>query len=119
MITSMRIPAILAILLPLLLCACVNWPGGNDPRGLRVKAEVEGVISAARAYREKYGDYPDSLDLLVPEYIPALPSHVALQYKKSKGVIGFIYSPSTWWGGVAKCTTEIGKIEWVCIDYKI
>jgi hypothetical protein len=97
----------------------MNWPGGNDPVGLKVKAEMGSVISAAHAYKVKYGDYPNSLNLLVPEFIASLPSQVALQYKKSEGVIGFIYSPSTSWGGVAKCATQMERVEWVCADYKI
>jgi hypothetical protein len=87
--------------------------------GLKAKAEVESVIEAAKAYRAEFGDYPRSLDLLVPDFISSLPSQVALQYNKSTGVIGFVYSPSIGWGRVAKCTSDIEKVEWACADYKL
>lgn len=66
---------------------------------MKAKTAVETVISAARACRTSSGDCPESLDRLAPEFISALPSHMALQYNKTAGVIGFIYSPSTLWGG--------------------
>jgi hypothetical protein len=119
MATDKRIRVALLTLIPVLLCACVIWPGGNDPEGLRVKAEVKSVIEAAKAYRAKYGGYPKSLNLLVPEFLSSLPARAALQYNKSEGVIGFVYSPSTRWGGAAKCTTEIEQVEWVCADFKL
>jgi hypothetical protein len=119
MATDMHVRTTLVMLVSVILCACMGWPGGNDPAGLKAKAEVESVIEAAKAYRAKFGDYPRSLDLLVPEFIASLPSHVALQYNKSKGVVGFVYSPSIAWGHVAKCTTGIEKIDWTCTDYKL
>jgi hypothetical protein len=109
----------LVTLVAVILCACAGWAGGNDAVGLKAKADVESVIEAAKAYRAQFGDYPGALDLLVPAFIPSLPSHVALQYNKSKGVVGFVYSPSIAWGRVAKCTTAIDKIEWACTDYTL
>jgi hypothetical protein len=119
MATDMSIRTTLVTLICVILCACVGWPGGNDPAGLKATAEVESVIAAATAYRAKFGDYPRSLDLLVPEFIASLPSSVALQYNKSTGVIGFVYSPSIRWGRVAKCTTDMEKVEWACVDYTL
>jgi hypothetical protein len=119
MARDMSIRTTLVTLVSVILCACVGWPGGNDPAGLKAKADVESVIGAAKVYRAKFGDYPKSLDLLVPEFIPSLPSHVALQYSPSTGVIGFLYSPSLWWGRVAMCITDIEKVEWACADYKL
>ena len=116
---SMSIGTAVVVLLSVLVCACVYWPGGNDPEGGRIKAEMEPVISRLKSYRAKYGAYPKSLDLLVPEFVSSLPSHGALQYNAADGSIGFIYSPSLLRGSVAKCTTVIEKIEWLCTDYKL
>ncbi|MDI1302672.1 MAG: hypothetical protein PSX71_12260 [bacterium] len=115
----MSIRIAIVVLLSVLLGACLYWPGGSDPAGSRIKAEMEPVVSAARAYRAKYGAYPTSLDRLVPEFTASLPSRVALQYNAAEGSIGFIYSPSLWRGSVARCRTAIEKIEWVCSDYKL
>lgn len=114
---SIRAAAV--VLLSVLACACVVWPGGTDPEAGRIKAEMEPVISGLKSYRVKHGAYPKSLALLIPEFVSSLPSHAALQYNASGGSIGFIYSPSLLWGSVAKCTTVIEKIEWRCTDYKL
>jgi hypothetical protein len=115
--TDRLIRTTLVTLVSVLLCACAGWPGGSDPVGLKAKADVESVIEAAKAYRAQFGAYPKSLDLLVPAFIPSLPSHVTLQYNPSTGVVGFLYSPSIAWGRVAKCTTDMETVEWACIDY--
>lgn len=103
----------------LCLSACINWPEGNDSAGLKAKAQVEEVIFAARAYRDKYGEYPKSLGVMVPEFIAEMPSKVAMQYNRSAGNIGFVYSPSTRWGGAARCMTNMDEIAWKCSDYKL
>ena len=118
-ISRMSIRFSLVALIALLLGACISWPGGNDPGGLKAKKDVEAVIAAANAYRDRYGEYPKSLSSLGPEFISTLPSHIALQYHRSKGEIAFIYSPSTSWGGAAKCETSIETVNWVCTDYKL
>ncbi len=52
----------------------------------RARKNAEALIAACRAYEAKHGRLPDSLEALVPEFLPALPParyegpHFGFQY---------------------------------------
>jgi len=39
----------------------------------QTRAKAETVIGALKAYQAKNGQYPDQLEQLVPDYLPAIP----------------------------------------------
>ena len=98
------------------LCGCFVWAAGKDPAGAKLQAQSEQVAAGLNAYRAKYGALPERLDLLVPEFIPALPSP-SIRYDRSRASLAFNYSPSWPQSGQAFCSTGIEHISWHCAGY--
>ncbi len=62
---------LLGIFLCLLLAACDGTNARIDEKA--DKETARALINAINQYRENRGQFPTSLDLLVPEYLSALP----------------------------------------------
>jgi hypothetical protein len=62
---------------------------GNARENRRVRSEADRIVEAVRAHRRDHGVYPDSLQQLVPRYLPRLP------HAKYTGPMGFTYVVSS------------------------
>lgn len=108
---------LLAAVTSLMLAACANWPSGGDPKGLELKAEATPVLAALVAYRRDRGEYPQSLQELVPRYLKAVPFAPGLRYDRESGNVEFHYEPSWPQPGKVLCFAKAGATEWTCDSY--
>jgi hypothetical protein len=98
---------------------CCNAPG-KGPRAEVGYAQARRVIAALARYHERFGHYPERLDLLVPEYIDsrdlilraAVNSEYPLEYRVADGgyQLAFRYSGP----GVNDCEYTSASHEWKC-----
>ncbi len=59
--------------------------GVNEKPGvLKIQKRGEAIIAALERFHQKYDCYPDSLDVLVPEYLPEIPSTGAVGFPEFK-----------------------------------
>ncbi|MFP2957114.1 hypothetical protein ACLEPN_04575 [Myxococcus sp. 1LA] len=75
-----------AVAIPLTLYRVLR-PGRKD--GERAQRNAELLIASCRAYQAKHGRLPDTLEQLVPEFLPELPPA-----KYSEPHFGFTYDVS-------------------------
>lgn len=121
----------LLILLALIGVICIVmiavgiWLGKTligEPPGQGAKAEAgyqacEPVIAALEQFGREKGQYPNSLDALVPAYLPLLPGPVngyPIDYKKTDG--GYSLTFSYEGPGMNRCTYTPQE-EWDCSGY--
>ena len=103
----------LAICSILALSACAVWPAGKDPRGRALIEKANPVLVAANEFKRSHGANPESLDVLVPDFIGALPNEPQLSYDPKRGLFRFTYSP-TFAAGQCICVAEIGANSFNC-----
>ena len=108
------IAAALAVI-PSILGACSMWPVGDDPTGTRLKAEAEVVLAGLRAYARERGQFPASLNELVPKFVPRQPSP-EIDYVARAERISLRYTPAFSIGQV-ECSTRLSLTEWQCHGY--
>jgi hypothetical protein len=59
----------------------------HEAANVRARENAESIIRACRAFQAKHGGLPDSLEALVPEFLPSLPParydgpHFGFQYE--------------------------------------
>jgi hypothetical protein len=112
----MRAGTVLALCL--LLGGCVSlWRVGEDPNGVRAKAQADRIVAALQRFHSDKGHWPDTLGSLTPEYIAALPPNLWLHYEPSKDFLTFQYSPSWPSPGQVTCRTNLGAQAWDCSGY--
>lgn len=75
----MRIPNILLVLAVLLLTACAGQT--EEPPGVGIKAQngyaaCNFIIEVLDQYNNDTGGYPASLEELIPDYSPSIPTEV-------------------------------------------
>lgn len=91
---------------------------GNDPKGKKLRAQAEMLVSAIITYKERNGDLPDTLNDLVPTFINTLPEVASYSFylPKENGLI-YNYSPTWPQQGRTSCSTTIGSGKWGCHGY--
>ena len=118
---AVRLACIIALLL-----ACASCPGPPPGKGAKALAgyrRAELVIVALERYRQRHGIYPDSLALLVPEYLGdtalAIPEHAALRFPLQYELtadgyrLGFRYTGP----GMNQCWYRSVEGRWHCTGY--
>jgi|CXWL01.1.fsa_nt_gi hypothetical protein len=101
-----------------MLAGCFVWSAGKDPVGMDLKDVAERAIFGVKAYQAKRGQLPDSLESLVPEFMPASLPLGEMRYNPSeRGSVSFAYSPSWPQSGKAICSTNIEEISWKCVGF--
>ena len=101
----------------LALAGCTAAYQIRDEHGMEIQRTVENVSAGIVAYHKKYGQLPEALRQLVPEFISELPDGIALSYNSKQRSLGFSYSPNLWTGRVVTCTTDVEQIAWACVRY--
>lgn len=99
---------------PFLLVGCANWPSGGDPKGLEYQANARPVLTALVAYHRERGEYPQSLQELVPRHLKAVPFFPGLRYDRDAKNVEFHYEPSWPQPGKVLCFAKVGETEWTC-----
>ncbi len=99
------------------LAGCTVWPIGQDPYGMDQRRAANTVIDALQTYRRDKGTFPGNLDMLVPAYLPAIPSFTALKYEPYDGSIGYHYIPSWPQLRTVWCNSVGNTTNWRCEEH--
>lgn len=101
----------------LLLGGCRIWAAGDDPAGRGLVGNAQSVLEAVNLYTQTNGKPPQDLALLVPQYLPALPSQPVLNYSPGRGTLVYNYD-STWPpNSVSACQAKLGEHAFHCMVY--
>ena len=95
---------------------------GEDSAGQNLQAEFAPVVAAIGAYQQKYGVLPTNLGLVVPEFLPQLPtsdpsSGVVYHLNIAQGTFTFMYTLSWPHPGRGTCSTSIKQVKWQCAAF--
>lgn len=102
-----------------LLSGCTIWPVNQDPAGMEYRREANQIIDALQDYRRATGQFPPTLGMLTPAYIPALPSLPQLRYSPADGSLGYGYIPSWPQLRPVRCASEGNTTVWRCTEHLI
>ena len=88
-----------------------------DPRGREIKQKAEPIIDAFNAFKSRNGVAPNSIDELVPSYLPKLPDiPISIEKHPPTGHIVLVirYTPS--WPAVGQviCSVDTSTRQWAC-----
>lgn len=110
---------LLAAAAVILLAGCSVYPVAQDPDGLNLRRNANGVMMALQSWHHDRGNYPASLSQLVPSYLPELPDSPELHYRQADGSLSFHYIP-TWpqlrpvW-----CSSVGDSTDWRCEEHTL
>ncbi|MDE2236014.1 MAG: hypothetical protein KGK44_10805 [Gammaproteobacteria bacterium] len=96
------------------LCACAEYPPGEDPGGLQLQAAATPVMQAIQKFMAENSSLPRTLQELVPEYIKQLPPEPKLVYDPQDNAVLFTYTQQGSNGSTVTCTAYIGQTNWTC-----
>ena len=96
--------------------SCGIWQPGMDPNGKKLTEKAMPVLSALNQYKSVYGYLPDSLQVLLPDFLTKLPDKPVFFYSKNKALLSFHYSPTLVMGQVS-CSATIGAERFACGGY--
>jgi hypothetical protein len=105
----------------LLLAACPA--PGEGPKAARGRERAAPVIQALQRYREAHGAYPDSLAILVPDFLPdsALRTPIAEQesypLEYSREPSGYVLTFRYVGPGMNYCRYRPERPRWECGGY--
>ena len=110
MMLSRQLLSILSICLIFLGCHLYGPPPAKGPKAEKFYEEAAPIISALELYKNERGSYPESLDDLIPKYIPEMPSrNFFYVIEKDTYILAFKYEGP----GVNSCAYSPGK-GWDC-----
>ena len=97
--------------------ACTIWPVDQDPAGMNYRRNADHVLDAVQAYHRDKGGLPRSLNMLVPQYLSALPDSPELHYDFTDGSLAYHYTPS--WPQLRPvwCRSKGDTTEWICKEH--
>ena len=111
--------AYLLLLLPALLGGCTVWPVNQDPAGMDYRRAANQIIDALQDYHRAKGEFPPTLGMLTPSYIPALPQVPDIRYSPADGSLRYAYTPSWPQLRPVRCASEGNTTVWVCSEHMI
>jgi hypothetical protein len=107
-----------ALMLAMLACTTFDEPPGEGKKAEEGYQLGATIIEALEAYHADLGEYPESLDALVPDYLDAVPSGTQIQeFRYMRTDASYLLSFSYTGPGMNNCdyTPEAG--EWDCSGY--
>jgi hypothetical protein len=112
-----RAAILLAIITSATLAACAVYPVGQDADGLDLRRDANRVMMALEDWHRAKGNFPRTLDQLVPQYLPAVPTEPVLRYRPADGSLAFRYVPS--WPQLRPvwCSSVGNTTNWVCAEH--
>lgn len=109
----MKAPALAVI--ACVLSACASLPPGEDANGLEMKKQSTPVLAALERYQQDHGEYPSSLQLLVPRYLKAVPFDPNLRLDADQKLLGLSYTLAWPRTGSVSCVAPLGAdAAWSC-----
>jgi hypothetical protein len=99
------------------LTGCIGCP--NDPSGSfgeTNKTIAQKIILAIEKYKVDHNQYPDKLDMLIPDYLSEIPqtsdAYNFFYHKDALGAIILFSTPGTPMGGYRY---NLDKKSWACV----
>jgi hypothetical protein len=102
-----------------LLGGCTVWDVNQDPAGMNYRRDANRVIWALQDYRKDMGQFPATLGMLTPKYLPSLPDIPDVRYSVADGSLRYGYIPSWPQLRPVRCASEGNTTEWRCAEHLI
>ncbi|HSC18913.1 MAG TPA: hypothetical protein VLC74_08370 [Rhizomicrobium sp.] len=104
-------------LLAALLCGCAVWDVNQDPAGMDHRREANRILLGLQDYRRDNGEYPPTLAMLTPKYLPSLPEIPDIRYNPYDGSLRYAYIPSWPQLRPVTCASEGNTTVWHCAEH--
>jgi hypothetical protein len=98
-----------------LLTACSTYAPGEDQKGVQMQTIASKVLVALRTYMDDNAREPQTLQQLVPKYLPAIPTEPEIHFDPKGGRLEFSYQQVEKNGMLVNCHAALGETEWVCL----
>ena len=102
-----------------LLSGCSIWPVNEDPAGMAYRRDANRIVWALQDYRRATGQFPPTLGMLTPQYLPSLPDIPDLRYSPADGSLRYAYIPSWPQLRPVRCFSVGNTTNWNCAEHII
>lgn len=102
-----------------LLTGCTVWDVNQDPAGMNYRRDANRIIWALQDYRRDTGQFPVTLGMLMPKYLPTLPTVPDVRYQPQDGSLRYGYIPSWPQLRPVRCASVGNTTEWHCAEHLI
>jgi hypothetical protein len=102
-----------------LLGGCSIWGVNQDPAGMNYRRDANRIIWALQDYRKDTGEFPVTLGMLTPKYLPSLPKIPDIRYQPRDGSLRYAYTPSWPQLRPVRCASEGNATVWHCAEHLI
>ena len=99
-----------------LLSSCSVWDVNQDPAGMNYRRSANKIIMALQNYRRDKGEFPVTLGMLAPGYMPSLPEVPDVRYEPRDGSLRYAYTPSWPQLRPVRCVSEGNTTVWRCTE---
>jgi hypothetical protein len=100
-----------------LLGGCSVWEVNQDPAGMNYRRDANRVIWALQDYRRDTGQFPVTLGMLTPKYLPSLPEIPQVRYSPADGSLRYAYIPSWPQLRPVRCASDGNTTVWHCAEH--
>ncbi|HEX3942522.1 MAG TPA: hypothetical protein VHW69_00400 [Rhizomicrobium sp.] len=100
-----------------LLGGCSVWDVNQDPAGMGYRRSANEIIMALQNYRRDKGEFPVTLGMLTPGYMPSLPEVPDIRYEPRDGSLRYAYTPSWPQLRPVRCVSEGNTTVWRCTEH--
>ena len=100
-----------------LLSGCSVWDVNQDPAGMNYRRSANEIIMALQNYRRDKGEFPVTLGMLAPGYMPSLPEVPDVRYEPRDGSLRYAYTPSWPQLRPVRCVSEGNTTVWRCTEH--
>ena len=102
-----------------LLGGCTVWQVNQDPAGMNYRRDANKIIWALQDYHRDTGEFPVTLGMLTPKYLPSLPEVPDISYQPRTGTVQYGYIPSFPQLRPVRCASEGNTTVWRCAEQLI
>ena len=100
-----------------LLGGCTIWQVNQDPAGMSYRQDANHIIWALQNYQRDNGEFPVTLGMLTPKYLPSLPEVPDITYEPRNGSLRYAYTPSWPQLRPVRCASEGNTTVWRCAEH--
>jgi hypothetical protein len=101
------------------VAGCTVWSVNQDPAGMEHRRDANTVLVALQNYHHDKGEFPPTLAMLTPTYLPSLPEIPDVRYSPSDGSLRYNYIPSWPQLRPVRCASEGNTTIWRCEEHMI
>ncbi len=109
--------AVIGLVMLSLLSGCSVWDVNQDPAGMSYRRDANQIMMALQSYRHDKGEFPVTLGMLTPAYLPALPEVPDIRYEPRDGSLRYAYIPSWPQLRPVRCVSEGNTTVWRCAEH--